>query len=494
MKTKIIIITIILFFGISCTDQYVDEQPQTKEIKLNDEQMAVLRAMRGENNRVSQDEVIAYANDVITFLDGESMIRSGQSRRIETITALTTSLEKQSIVTRAGNDEIVVEIPDTVAYVVNFADSAGFTIIAADTRIPVSVLAYVADGNLGTEVDDPGMAVFLEGLEGYIYDAIIEAELQRAHQDPPIVDPGDDGSPPPPYNPTYTTVRTVIGAWETTAAVYPLSPVEWDQGSPFNELVRFKNCSAGTAPTGCVAVATAHIMSYWKQPAYIDGYYFNWATLNNYTGYTSYDNGLKGKNYKTWPGYMSSSTLTTPQIVQDQVARLMERIGAHIGMKYDCSSSGTESSDAISFLKSCGYKSVIPWEIDYDYDMVIAALNVGWPVLAGGYTTKVTFLGITIYYEGGHEWVIDGYLNRRRYVQKIYETWNSGSGALVSTTTTGYYEYWKLLHHNWGRGGTYNGYFTEGSFNSHYSDAGSETRGGEAGNYQYNVEIAIMCR
>jgi hypothetical protein len=461
--------------------------------------------MRNDNNEVSQDEVLAYVNDVITVLDGEVALRSGQSRRIGTIAALTMYNTKQSIALKSGG-EIVIEMPDTVAYVVNFADSAGFTIIAADTRIPVSVLAYVADGTLGTEVDDPGMAIFLEGLEAYIYESIVETELKRIQHDY-LIHPDDDwggGGNGSGGNPTYTTVRTVVGLWETTSAVYPLSPVEWNQDpSPFNDLVKHKGCSAipPTAPAGCVAVATAHIMSYWEHPASIDGYNFDWNTLNQYTGLTSYLNSVNGSNYKTWLGYMSSSTLVTPQFVQNQVARLMERIGVKVGMSYSCNSSGASSNDAISYLKNIGYNSIYTGAVDYSYNTVITALNIGWPVYAKGYSKKIAhkFLGITIYYtyEGGHAWVIDGYLNRRRYVQKIYETWNSSTGALVSTTTTGYYDYWQMLHNNWGWGGFRNGYFTQGSFNaSQDPDVDSNTtKGGEEGtpcNFQFDRQVYVI--
>ncbi|MDR0295980.1 MAG: hypothetical protein LBH91_07370, partial [Prevotellaceae bacterium] len=70
-NVKLIFITVILLFCLSCTEKYAEEQPQTKVLQLNDEQMAVLRSMRNDNNEVSQDEVLAYVNDVITVLDGE---------------------------------------------------------------------------------------------------------------------------------------------------------------------------------------------------------------------------------------------------------------------------------------------------------------------------------------------------------------------------------------------------------------------------------------
>jgi hypothetical protein len=163
-------------------------------------------------------------------------------------------------------------------------------------------------------------------------------------------------------------------------------------------------------------------------------------------------------------------------------------------MEYSCEGSGAWPENAISFLKNYGYQGGN--KMEYDYNTVIASLNNWQPVMANGFATKITtvykFLGITYRttttYRSGHTWVIDGYLNKRRYVQKIAETWNRNTSALISTTTTGYYEYWNLLHNNWGWNNNKNGYFTQGSFDSNNMAENSATKGTE-GNYQFKKEI-----
>ena len=207
-----------------------------------------------------------------------------------------------------------------------------------------------------------------------------------------------------------------------------------------------------------------------------------------------YFNAVRGSNYKTWDNYMANSLV--PQYIKDQAGYLMECIGARIGMSYSCTSSSASMSNAVSFLRNCGFQSYSLG--GYNYNSVINLLNTARPVLAMGYSSKIAhkFLGITIYttYEHGHAWVIDGYLNRRRYIQKIVETWNSTTGALVSSSTTGYYEYWQMLHNNWGWSGSRNGYFTQGSFNSNNIEESSGTRSNEEYNYQYKREIYYVSR
>jgi len=478
----------VLFFGLACTEEHSDKQSQNREIELTDTQAALLRAMRSEDNKVTHEEVLGHINDVIVLLDGDTPLKSEQGRTVEAITALTSDPQKKQIALKSEGG--IIEIPDTLAYVVNFTDSSGFTIIAADTRIPESVLAYVPSGTLGAEIDNPGMALFLSGLEDYIYNAIAELERIRILEGNGGVIGGidiiDESEPP-----GYTVIRKVYEPWTTTSAVYPLSTVEWNQSpAPFNSLVS-KNCPTGKAPAGCVAVAVAQIMAHYQYPASINGYSFDWNTLNQYTSRYSWSQGDIGKNYKTWTGYMEDGPYGAPSAVKNQVARLMERIGANVGMSYDCDGSGADSDDAISFLNRLGYQCS-PKQ-DYNYNTVINALNTGWMIYARGkweeYTTWIFFKE----HRGGHAWLIDGYLNRSRQVQTIYERRNMATGALMSSYTVYSYEYSKLLHNNWGWGGSKNGYFIESAFfNSNLTGEDSSTKSDADGNFQYQKRINII--
>jgi len=65
----------------------------------------------------------------------------------------------------------------------------------------------------------------------------------------------------PDYYPPFVTEY-----WYQTTTKGPLLATEWDQLSQettyigYNNFVRFNNCSQGTSPAGCVAVAMGQIM------------------------------------------------------------------------------------------------------------------------------------------------------------------------------------------------------------------------------------------
>jgi hypothetical protein len=67
------------------------------------------------------------------------------------------------------------------------------------------------------------------------------------------------------------------------------------------------------------------------------------------------------------------------------------------------------------------------------------------------------------------------YQTHRRVVERMYFT-----GYTASTN---------YLHNNWGWGSNANGYFAAGSFDSNTSHLTSNTKAGNAHNYQYNIEI-----
>jgi hypothetical protein len=234
-----------------------------------------------------------------------------------------------------------------------------------------------------------------------------------------------------------------------------------------------------------VAVAIAHIMSYWKYPTSINGKNFSWTELNKYTSSYSFS---RPKRYKNWSNRISSA----PTAIQTQAANLMECIGSKIGMNYGCGSSGAYTENATSYLRTIGYKD--GYGISYNYNTVIASLNKNQPVVSDGYSRKTTksYLGGLIKptsYSGGHCWVIDGYLNQRQTVTTKVELILKSTGRTVGQSTSTVYNYANYLHNNWGWYGQDNGYYVAGSFNSNASEVASNTKSGESYNYQYENKI-----
>jgi len=491
----LLVITGLLFFA-SCTKEthHVEKSIVSPKNKIiwTDAESQVLFQMRGKNNKVSMEEVNLLANDAIRLLDGNKPVKSGTSRRIATIKPLSLAKKQSTSFRSSSGEEETLSIPDTLAYLINFADSAGFTIIAADTRVETPILAMAYSGTLGTETNYPGIGVFLEGTEHYLIRSITEAEqlkdslmsdivakLYYAHSDSTstkALSPGE-----------YTIISSELldaGPWSPYYTKGPLLPVEWGQGNEYNEafwnnVKNKKSCS--TCPAGCVAVATAQIMSYWQYPTVIGNSTFNWSLLIQYTGA-----GTPDLNKWTY------NKNNVPQSLSNQIADLMEKIGAAVGMSYGCNESSADSDDAIKFLKNKGYTGGS--KKDYDYKSVTSSLINNCPVYAYGYTTDNTFLGIHVSYSGGHAWVIDGYRELARNVTLIvtYSGTPPNTPPTKANTTTWTEivytkQYANHIHNNWGWAGDYNAWFVSGCFDSHTSVNSQD----HSANFKYNNKIYV---
>lgn len=394
-------------------------------------------------------------------------------------------------------NSINASLPDTLAYIFNFGEANGFTILAADRRVEEKVLAFVEHGSYSENSDNPGFNFFMELAEDYLQSQIIEAELMRDSLEGVMLDYfsaepdqlyGDDtgsslapsgGRYSPPINRTKTTVEDfLVQDWHNTGLKNPLLPVEWGQGAPFNEAVKTKG-GYTNSPTGCVATAIAQIMAYHRYPAYR----YNWEEMNKYTGYYSfYENEYP---YKTWDKWIGGA----PQSVQDDVAKLMLVIGDKVGMKYKEHLSSAKSGDAANVFRGQGYSNPSSLQ-GYNYNTAFESIAAGLPVYMSGKSDRKGLLGIYYEYGGGHAWVADGYMIRRRIMgRKIIKT---RGGKVVSEKITYQEEYIYFLHTNWGWEGEDNGYYASGCFNRHdpqYPSNMTRDVSGSGGNYKYELKM-----
>ena len=481
-----------------------------KEQTLNLSEMDVLYSMRnGESNRVALEEATNIANEVMGLLDAETATKSGSSRRIASMTALLNEKEGEEKTKSGSANGGGVEIPDTLAYLFNFDDGAGFTIIAADTRIP-PILCFTGIGTLDDTNENPGVDIFLEGMGYYMERSIAEAEAAKEILLQELVDrleatgvsdttylEADESIskvlplPTLPTQPIGDDIRISYsyGAWTVFERTGPMLTVEWGQGEPYHELVKFKNCITGVSPTGCTATAVAQLMSYWSHPASIDGYNFNWSLIRQYTTTPYRYDGVGTKNIHY------ANTTSEADLVRGQVARLMERIGFYADASYSCDGTAINVVKSVNFLKNRGYYGGS--EMDYSISPVISSLNIYRPVLASGYALKTTN-GNTITYSEGHTWVIDGYLRQSRPVtattiRTSYQQMSNGMIMMINTTTTNTYTEISpyYIHNNWGWNGSPNGFFVAGSFDANYAPtfhSNTKTIGNE-GNYQFINKI-----
>ncbi|NDV57998.1 C10 family peptidase [Bacteroides sp. 519] len=525
MKNKtLFFLCIISLVVISCNNEDSLEHSFVEGVEFTDAELTALFQMRGEDHKVDISEATNFANDVIGFLDGDISTRTASPRKISSVTALTS--ESTQPLTRSFDGK-TIEIPDTIAYLFNFDNEAGFTIVSGDKRIGAPILGYGAAGSLTEEVDNPGLIGSLLDVENYIVQSITNYENQidsitgdilnkliaEKSATRAINDLGMrndylqqyelivDESGPVALPPTTTTTSTTVGRWVTTAQVQPLLPVEWNQKFPFNHRVKNKN-GCTDAPAGCVAIALAQIMAYWQYPARVDNNTFNWPLMRSYTARLgAYPNISDKKQFNRFENQYSSLSTDERNFIS-QVSSLVELIGSRTGMKYTDDGSSASTTNAMRFLSYIGYNT--QGITGYNYDRVIHSLDNRQPVYTSGYSEKVQHrikiiwtIGTWSEYKQGHAWVIDGYLKRKKATTVRVIVKNRSTGVVVSQTSTTTYSYANYLHHNWGwegeNGYYYNSYIVAGSYDAYDPDnLSSNTRAKityDEKNFQFIKEI-----
>lgn len=491
---------VIVFSG--CSNEDLNEQKQeadTKSITLTDAQIQALVELE-KGTKIEIEDAKSKALEAInSFSKTKDGLKSSMVRTIESVQVLSIS----DNIRKTKSAKEIETFPDTLAYLFNFANDGGYALISADTRIPEDVLICTEEGTLDTE--NPASGIFLEGTETFITQSIEKADNER---DSVLLEletkilADDPELAQEITNKSYTTINQRIRKWffvheitlkvhdwEISEKVAPMSTTEMTQGAPFNNFLSKTGCS-NRPPAGCVAIAAAQIMAYWKYPTNLDGRNINWDNLNKYTS-NSWRSGL----YKNWSG--SFNDYSTPQSVRDDAAYIAKTIGSNVGMNYGCNASGAQTENAVKYLNKLGYKTFPVWfTVNYDYGTVLASLRGRCPLIASGYAKrkKKKFLGITIYsnYSEGHAWIIDGFLTRKQLVETQIIV-RDRKGRIKSNSTSKKYNYSTMFHMNWGWGGSSNGYFAAGSFNSNKVDANSGTtksiESNEKYNYQYKVEV-----
>jgi hypothetical protein len=309
------------------------------------------------------------------------------------------------------NEEVIAEGNIPYLYVFNFDE--GFAIISAE-KYEHPILAFSSHGEFISKDAPDGIILWIETTKENIdkiragefdTEALTKSEWNLARKqvsssaatrEAPI-DPGCQES-------------------STTTTVGPLMATTWNQGCGYNTYCPLVTSggACGRAWTGCVATAMAQVMRYWQRPAAL----YNWSTMPNTFGST-------------------------------EVARLMSDAGTSVGMNYGGDASGAKHENIPGALKNTfGYTSAT--NIDYglsSYSTVESNISARRPVILSGYNVKKTsWLGLSVSYEEGHEWVCDGY---RRYSYTYCNEDGSFGGG-------GSYLY---FHMNWGWGGSSDGWF-----------------------------------
>lgn len=260
-------------------------------------------------------------------------------------------------------------------YAFNVGQKNGFVVMSADDCTGELILGYADKGELSMETMPDNMRAWLKGYDD-------EIKWMQEHG--------------------VTNEVAASRAMTASAARTPISPLlasRWDQDEPYNTY-----CPSGTV-TGCVATATAQVLYYYGKKRGTST-----TTSKAIPGYTTatYSLAVGEKAVRTFDWSKMSDIYPSTSEANEEVARLMEYVGAGLQMNYGPASSGGSMafSNNIPYVLTeyFGYdKSArCVYRNDYSYgewiDMMYKMLSNGNPVLYGGDSTG-----------GGHAFVLDGY-------------------------------------------------------------------------------------
>lgn len=276
-------------------------------------------------------------------------------------------------------------------YVFNAENNGGFVIVSGDDRTE-AILGYADKGELDVENAPENLKWLLD-----YYDQVITAMGKIPQSD------GEQVS-------THRKAMAKVAAKQT---IEPLLKTQWGQMDPYN-----KYCPewVGTGlryPAGCVAVAMAQILNYYKWPQ---------GEIQAIESYISAENNIVMPK-------LPPTSFDWDNMTEDDIARLMLYCGQSVEMQYDEEGSGAYTGNEFDntlikiFNYSKGLRSLArsgrytdeEWE-----KMVYDELFAGRPMFYTGGKSAGT--------AGCHAFVVDGYDDGR-------------------------------FHINWGWSGDYDGYF-----------------------------------
>ena len=306
------------------------------------------------------------------------------------------ALKIASVFTKKSNSQVTL-------YIFNFKNQGYIIVSADDDAYPI--LAYDFQNNI--DMENPPEA-FTEWLGGYSeqIDEIRKENLQADNQIDSLWNSLKSND---------TKALAIFGGKSQD----PLLLSTWDQGAGYNEQCPLDVFGPGGHPyAGCVAVAMAQVMYYYKYPNQGTGshsyYHQNYGQLSADFGATQYKwNEMSNK---------------LPSGGSFEIAQLLYHCGVSVDMNYSASGSGAWSNRCVTAYKNYfGYSSSVhiddkgSYTTNQWYSKLMQSLNNKIPLYYHGYPTTSS--------GAGHAFNLDGYQGIDFY------------------------------HFNWGWSGSYNGYF-----------------------------------
>lgn len=315
---------------------------------------------------------------------------------------------------------------DTLAYIINH--DSGWELLAADDRY-VPILAK-GEGVYDLEGLNLGQKVWLESelcnikavKEGVL--TIDDAEIKRNQNfwkklSGPKSRTKAEGDPVED-NQYWELVEIIDYDYEVETTGH-LVNTKWGQDTPWNRYIPYVEGNIGArCLVGCVSVAGAQLLNFLhydiSKPVnfYTSGVFSG--DKDNYT--SSFGNPSAG----AWTSMAKDSLDFTRSF--DQAALLMAWVAYEI--RSDFGEDGTEAntSNLRNVLSNLGITFL---SSDYDNmtnDISYYLKTKRQPCILSAYRNKISVGGSTLYYSGGHVWLVDGYYTDKFYTKYVYR-WTS---------------------------------------------------------------------
>lgn len=329
-----------------------------------------------------------------------------------------------SLYSQTRSSQESIQLPDTMLYIVNFANNGGYALVSADKRVD-GIIAIIDEGSLSPfdEITNPGFRMYLEDVKKYFVKEITASEVNTKS--------------------ITSEIDTVYSDWRVLDIWYPLLKTKWSQGAPFNKYCFTDDGQQAIA--GCVAIAIGQIMSSHRYPQSYKGYSYNWDSI------------LSGK----------IKPISEKGCLD--VARLVADIGKLVEMKYGIFSSTAVSTKTELCLKAMDY------HYSYSNSFIIERCFGNFRYSNSPVYISAAASNSLI----GHAWVLDGAALRGRTMY-CYDR----AGNLLSTKDS---ERQFLIHCNWGWGGSNNGYFLKNVFDTAQKQADDDLRTRTHYSERYNL-------
>ncbi|MDD2611852.1 MAG: thiol protease/hemagglutinin PrtT [Bacteroidales bacterium] len=349
----------------------------------------------------------------------EALQKAQQFYAVHVQKGLRSGVEFRLAYSDTNRDSGKVSTSDSVGfYVFNAGSNGGFVIVSGDDAVR-PILAYSDEGSFPSENIPENVKNWLDYYHHEIQYAVTQASSQ--------------------------VYKTESSLGSTYSAVAPLlGKIKWNQLTPYNLLCPYDKKSSAETVVGCVALAMAQVMDYYKWPEKGTGsnaYYLT--TLDTVATLVSANFGNTTYQWNKILDYYDQNA--TPE--QDSaVATLAYHCGVACHMEYGTAASGGSSAysnDAgTAMIKYFGYDPDLQMLTRSYYDLaswteiMLNELDADRPILYGG---------SSVY--GGHEFVCDGYDNDG------------------------------FFHFNWGWGGSADGYYSISTLDPFSYDTGTSTLG-----------------